>query len=204
MSEFNLKNMPGLTKSGRPYIVFDNVFTDDALSRMMLEIDLNIKPIMRRDNTGGTEKKHTNAVFLNEVFKDPLASNVYKNTRKYLATEMMGLLSAHHWAFDALNGTPISESIQILYYEDKDNYGKHTDLSIMTILFWAYKEPKGFEGGDIILDDDVTIECKHNRALAMSMKLAHEVTPVKYTADVPNRGRYCISNFYNFLSPAEG
>jgi hypothetical protein len=196
--------MPGLTKSGRPYIVFDNVFTDDALSRMMLEIDLNIKPIMRRDNTGGTEKKHTNAVFLNEVFKDPLASNVYKNTRKYLATEMMGLLSAHHWAFDALNGTPISESIQILYYEDKDNYGKHTDLSIMTILFWAYKEPKGFEGGDIILDDDVTIECKHNRALAMSMKLAHEVTPVKYTADVPNRGRYCISNFYNFLSPAEG
>lgn len=189
---------PGLTKSGRPYMVFDNVFTDDALSRMMLEIDLNIKPIMRRDNTGGTEKKHTNAVFLNEVFKDPEASNVYKNTRKYMSQEMMGALSAQHWVFDALNGTQLTESIQILYYEDKDNYGQHTDLSVMTMLFWAFKQPKGFEGGDIILDDDVTIECKHNRALAMSMKLAHEVTPVKYTADVPNRGRYCISNFFNF------
>ena len=189
---------PGFTKSGRPYMIFDNVFTDDALSRMMLEIDLNIKPLMRRDNTGGTEKKHTNAVFLNEVFKDPQASNIYKNTRKYMTPEMMGPLSAQHWAFDALNGTQLTESIQILYYEDKDNYGQHTDLSVMTMLFWAFKQPKGFEGGDIILDDDVTIECKHNRALAMSMKLAHEVTPVKYTADVPNRGRYCISNFYLF------
>ena len=189
---------PGLTKSGRPYMVFDNVFTDDALSRMMLEIDLNIKPVMRRENTGGTEDKHTNAVFLHEVFKDPEASNVFKNTRKYMSQEMIGPLASSHWAFDALTIGELTESIQILYYEDKDNYGQHSDISVMTMLFWAFKQPKGFEGGDIILDDDVTIECKHNRALAMSMKLAHEVTPVKYTADVPNRGRYCISNFFNF------
>ena len=47
---------PGFTKSGLPYVIFDNVFSDNELSRMMLEIDLNIKPVMRRENTGGTEK----------------------------------------------------------------------------------------------------------------------------------------------------
>jgi hypothetical protein len=189
---------PGFTKSGLPYVIFDNVFSDNELSRMMLEIDLNIKPVMRRENTGGTEKKHTNAVFLHEIFNNPEASNIYLNTRKYLNDIIMDKLSDTHWVFTALKGADLKESIQILYYEDKDNYGQHTDISLMTMLFWAFKQPKGFEGGDIILDDDVTIECKCNRALAMSLRMPHEVTPVKYTADVPNRGRYCISNFYNY------
>lgn len=196
MSDFNVEYTPGFTKSGRPYMIFDNMFKDDEVNRMMLEIDLTIKPLMRRDDTGGTEKKHTNAIFLNEIYKKAEASHIFNNTRKYMTPEIMGPLSGMHFAFEAMTERVLNESIQILYYEDKDNYGQHTDHSVMTMLYWAYKDPKGFEGGDIILDDDVTIECKHNRALAMSTKMPHEVTPVKYTADVPNRGRYCISNFY--------
>ena len=186
----------GFTKSGRPYVIFDNVFNDEEVNRIMLEMDLVVKPVMRREDTDGTDEKNTNAAFLHEIFSDPKASNIFKVTRKYLTKEILNTLYDADWSFTAL-GTNITESIQVLYYEDNDNYGQHQDISLMTMLYWSYRQPKGFEGGDLVLDDDVVIECKHNRALAMSITLPHEVLPVKYTATEPDMGRYCISNFYN-------
>lgn len=192
----DLISTTGLTKTGRPYVIFDNVFNDEEVNRMMLEMDLVLKPMMRREDTSGTNKKNTNAMFLHEAFSNQHASNIFKATRKYFTEEMLNTLYDSHWVFKSLK-TNIVESIQVLYYEDNDNYGQHEDLTLMTILYWCYKQPKGFEGGDLVLDDDVVIECKHNRALAMSITLPHEVIPVKYTATEPDMGRYCISNFYN-------
>jgi hypothetical protein len=196
-----MKGYGAYTKSGRPFFVFDDIYEDDEVNRIFGEIDLCIRPLMRRDNTGGTAKKSTNAIFLNEVFAQWEASNIFKSSRKLIKQEVMEQLGDFHWAFKAMRDKPVSEGIQVLYYEDSDRYGQHEDITNMTALTWFAREPQGFEGGDIKLDDDVLVPFKNNRAVFMSIGMPHEVIPVKSTTDKPGFGRYCISHFYNYASP---
>ena len=189
-----------LTSVGRPYMVFDNMFSEDVVSDLLLEIDFFARPAMRKEKTGGTNKKDAMAIFLHEIFANPNVSSVYRNTRRYMSADMLGMMKDFHWWFDAVDGIQLQEGIQILYYENGDTYGKHKDHSVMTVLYWLCKDPKGFEGGDLILDGDSVVEFKNNRAVVMPMQMPHEVTAVKSTTEKDGYGRYCISNFY-MLAP---
>ena len=75
---------------------------------------------------------------------------------------------------------------------------------------WLYKEPKGFYGGDFILNPKETdlsnemyptktIELKNNRSVIFPGMILHGVTPVKMNKQFANTkfdvGRFTITNF---------
>ena len=193
-----------LTESGRPYYVFDNVFNEEEVNNILWEQEVIANDIKRRENTAGAVQngqslKSANACWIHDIYTNTAAqsSPVIKATRKYYGDNIMKPMSEFHWAFDSMKDRMLSESVQFLYYADSDNYGTHVDDSSITFLYWLAKEPRGFEGGDLILDNSDTVEFKSNRLVALSLGMPHEVTKVKSTTDKKGYGRYCISTFLN-------
>jgi len=83
------------------------------------------------------------------------------------------------------------------YYEDNEFYKPHTDSSVITTLFWLFKSPKSFKGGDLILNHNKKIKCLSNRLVIFPSIITHEVTKVSIPTHLKNQGngRFCITNF---------
>ena len=75
----------------------------------------------------------------------------------------------------------------ISYYEDADNFKPHFDVFQFTALIWLYKEPRDFEGGDLILHDfeNKKIELKNNRLVFFPSYYLHSV--LEYHSFLCNR-----------------
>ena len=179
------------TNTNKPYFVFDDLHSDDDVNMALYEFRTVLRPLMRRNETGGTDQKNANACFLTDVYQNYAASPCFNVTRKYCDPSFVNDLGKHHWLFQALQQHPMSENMQYIYYEQSDNYGAHYDSTLFTFLWWMAPEP--IVGGDLILDGKDKIDFRHNRVVLFPLQMQHEVTPV--TCD--GEGRYCVSNFIN-------
>jgi Rps23 Pro-64 3,4-dihydroxylase Tpa1-like proline 4-hydroxylase len=86
----------------------------------------------------------------------------------------------------------------VSYYENEAHYSSHKDYSVLTAVTYLYKQPKAFEGGDLVLTEyGYAFEPWFNRTYIMPGVVEHEVTEVKMRAEDCGKGlgRYCISNF---------
>jgi predicted 2-oxoglutarate/Fe(II)-dependent dioxygenase YbiX len=84
------------------------------------------------------------------------------------------------------------------YYENDDGYESHKDVSVFTNSLILYKDPKNFEGGELVFDEyDYTIPCESNKMIMFPSVLNHSVTPIKMLSDEPMTGRYSITIFQN-------
>ena len=144
----------------------------------------------------GSMKKKNSSVFLDTLYRERSLSDILTINRKVFSPYIVGQLIKLHSLF---NYIPLSGSdMTLLSYYDRDNkYEEHRDISVITILTWFYEEPKKFEGGEFIVENDLTIECKANRTVFMPSYMLHAVTPV--VPEKPNRGmgRYTMSQFVN-------
>jgi len=188
------------TKTGRPYIVVDNFLTSEEYDVVMEELDTTIRPHMRRDETGGAlgpdgkPLKNSNACFVNDVFEDASKSSTFVIMQKFFTDQnFVEKLVKSHWAFDWFDKYGVEEVVQFLYYDQKDNYGSHVDTMDTTALLWLCKEPKGFEGGDFIIEDTEKVEFKNNRMVIFKFGTYHGVETINRTSDLDGHGRYCVS-----------
>lgn len=189
------------TSVGKPYIVIDNFLTEDDQSIIMSELDTIIRPSMRRENTGEATKgdfsvKNANACFLTDIYAEPDASPTFRVMRNYFSRDFFETIAQSHWAFEWLTRINFNEFAQFLYYDEKDNYEAHPDQADLTSLLWLAKEPRGFSGGDLIIENEKTVQFKHNRMVLFNLATMHEVTSVKKTLNLDGHGRYCISHFF--------
>ena len=56
-----------------------------------------------------------------------------------------------------------------------------------------------FEGGDLIIENKNSIQCRNNRVVFMPSCADHEVVPIKMAKNYRGKGlgRYCCSTFIN-------
>ena len=195
LDEWRSKEVTGhLTSTGKPFFVFDDLFDVAEVDAALSEFRTILRPMMRRDETGGTEKKFANACFLHEVYQSYEASPCFNITRKYCDVDLLDEVSNFHWLFGALQKHPFHESMQYIYYEQSDNYGSHLDRSLFTFLWWL--APEQITGGDLILDGNEKVDFRHNRVILFPLQMLHEVTPVSCDGE----GRYCVTNFLNLAT----
>ena len=179
------------SNTNKPFFVFDDLHSKDDVEAALNEFKAIIRPLMRRDETGGTDQKNAKACFLSDVYLYYETSPCFNITRKYFDPSFLNDLAKHHWLFQALQQHQMSEAMQYIYYEQSDNYGAHYDSTLFTFLWWM--APKSIVGGDLILDDKDKIDFRHNRVVLFPIQMKHEITPVSCDDD----GRYCVSNFLN-------
>ena len=199
--EFNIK-----TTNQTPVLWSDNFFSEDEIGVMKKECD-KIRVLNLFSNDTGSAKadgviqSKNDSVFLEKLYNAEIRlSDTINVTRiRLFDPKFQKYLVDIHPYFITLTNLHISNGATTLlsYYDDSQYYKPHRDLSFVTVITWFYENPKAFEGGDFIIENDIKIECKHGRTVFMPSYLLHEVTPVTMPEDKQGKGlgRYSISNF---------
>tara|TARA_Y100001963_G_scaffold9180_1_gene11800 strand:+ start:192 stop:848 length:657 start_codon:yes stop_codon:yes gene_type:complete len=205
-----------------PYIIIDNFYINEELNLIWNELDFlsDGDKFNSPEETGSATNdsgilKNNKGMWLDRLYKDRKYSNILTCSRKLIYELDFILSKSNSWWFKCLLGSKDILNIDhtlLSYYDEDDYYAPHFDRSILTSLTWLYKEPKGFDGGDFILNPTMytdkkhflncmapskKIELKNNRVVMFPGMIPHLVTPVKMKNEVKGMGRFCISNFLN-------
>ena len=191
-----------------PAIVIDNFYNKVEEDLIWNELNFLIdgNKLLRPEDTGSAmiegniPKKANSGLFLDKIYVDRNISNILTVNRKLVRQWNKIIPSTIDcWWWKAIcsefyNLIDIDTTL-VSYYEQDDHYKTHVDQSILTSLTWFYKEPKGFDGGNLILGS-TEIEVKSNRMVIFPGLISHEVTPVKMKNNSnKGMGRFCISQF---------
>ena len=183
------------------YIIIDETYTEEELKLIFLELDFwtMSNNLMSPDLTGtardknGKPKKHNEGIFLDDVYTDRNYSNILKLNRKIYDINVDEPSLILNFLHESNHDTTL-----ISYYENNTYYKTHKDRSVLTALTYLYKQPKAFEGGNLVLTDyGLAFEPWFNRTYIIFGVAQHEVTEVLVKPENCNKGlgRYCISNF---------
>ena len=181
-----------------PVVIIDNLYCDESYDSMLEEL-VSLKPQLidpvpelSGQHPDGSFKKINKSIFLDDIYQNRSDSCILTENRKLFSDEVVYKLIESHKFFKYLDISN-SDSTLVSYYTNNGRYDKHLDLAVLTSLTWLYQEPKGFTGGDLIIEDMIKIECIKNRTVVFPSILEHQVEPV-YTLNNSN-GRYTISQF---------
>ena len=191
-----------------PYIIIYDFYTDEELELIWKELNfiLNDHILKGPEKTGaaktnGVILKNNLGVFLDSFYSDRESSNILRVNRKIFKKIPEISDVSNHWF---LKNFKSNQDITLIsYYENTDYYHKHHDNSLGTCLTWFYKEPKSFEGGNLLFEDyGIEIEVKNNCLIFFPSIIPHSVSEVimdkKYFGKF--MGRICMSQFINLIS----
>ena len=184
-----------------PYLVIDDVLSDENLIGVWKTIDSLDETSLHKPYETGSKMDHTSmgmltakensGVFLNDLFSEKYRHQIPLYRAVDQLRETVRTFHDCHPALRTL-GQDTESHLLLSYYKNGDHYKKHMDNSLFTILLWLHKDPKTFEGGDLVLEDEDTVEFRNNRAVVIPSYCEHEVLPVT------GEGRWCLSIFCNY------
>jgi len=187
-----------------PHAVINNFFTEEELPLIWNELEFLTHGDKLQDetktgsawSTDGSLKKKNYGVFVDGLYTKREISNILTITSKVFNQDLMNELYSNHWVFRYLKESTKDNTL-LSYYEDSNHYDKHFDYASITMLVHLFKEPKMFEGGDLIFQENYNMPLVNNRAILFPSIIDHEVTKVSMTTNQPmsGYGRYCISKF---------
>lgn len=191
-----------------PVVVIDNFYNDDELSLIMNEIhflhNTNHKFKLPEDLASAYDmvdgkkvyKKNNVGIVLEEVYLDRNVSNILTLNRKLFSEEFLEKLISLHEFFVYLKISTY-DITKLHYYANEANYNMHHDDSVISATSWFYNLPKKFNGGDLVFENGVKVDCKHNRLIIFSSILKHSVEKVILDVENENQknGRYSINQF---------
>lgn len=152
----------------------------------------------------GEAKSNKHGIWLNEIYRDNNTSNYLPCKFNWITTENIEKLidSSFLWRhLDCIS--PLLSSTLLNYYEDGEFYHSHDDRSRYTQIYYTFKKPKKFTGGELVLNDfDYKINIEDNMLVVFPSVFLHEVLPVNLKECTPNNtqkvsgfGRFAITTF---------
>ena len=195
-----------------PVAIIDNFYDVKAQQKIMDELQFlnnDSRKLRPPEETGSAydtnsrgEKhylKKNKAIGLDSIYGDRSVSNILTENRKLFSTKVVDSLINLHPLFRYVKFAT-ADSTLVSYYENSDYYKKHHDTAVITAITWFYKKPKSFEGGNLILEDDLKIDCIPNRCVVFPSCTFHSVEKIRMKADITreNSGRFAISQFLYF------
>lgn len=190
-----------------PLLVCKNFFDAEELDLIWDELNFLSNPVLMQppgstgtsSDTEGRPLKSNKGVFLEQIYKEPVVSSIWRCTKKIFSgfTSEFGNM---HMANRLVLATTRSKTL-VSYYENGDYYLPHLDSAVTSVLFWFYREPKEFIGGDLVFPDTGEVVKISNNTMVMFPSWAfHEVTPIQMSSESEQRrmGRYCVTLFLYF------
>lgn len=186
------------------YIYVEDFYSEGELELIWEELKFLSRPgkLQSPEVTGsahdeqGKPLKRNAGLWLDQVYSGGRhISNILSVNRKLFSSGVLD--SSESWFFN--DKVIYKDYTQISYYQDGDGYGTHKDKASITALTWFFREPREFEGGDLIFPNHgVTIPVRNNCTIIFPSQMPHEVS----TVVAPNLnfggGRYCMSQFCHF------
>ena len=147
------------------FIVVDNWYNSEELKSVWKELDFHAQTqelprasenltITGVDKTksGYVSQAHCYRIYLDSYYKQdkryisPILKLISKFVDKNMHNEIKTIKMGRQ--FPETN----SDTSFVSYYEEGDSFKPHFDVFQFTALIWLYKEPRQFEGGDLILN----------------------------------------------------
>ena len=191
--------LQGYNCNGLPIAILDNFYNENEYNSILNEL-IHLTPSLIEPvpelagyHADGSPKKKNLSMFIDHIYGENRSqSAILTSNRKIFSKELVDKLIDFNIFFKYLRIVD-TDSTLISYYTDEGKYDKHFDMSLITAVSWFYKEPKSFTGGDLVIEDQVKIECIKNRVVIFPSILEHMVETVKSMQD--NMGRYTVSQF---------
>lgn len=195
-----------------PVLVMDNFYNNQQFKEIWHELELynlnttrnlwtsNLKDANRaKDPVTGQSLATNERLYLDPLFKHKDASFIFYHCRKLVSKTVMNVYK--EMSPPCRNAENVNTDYSMIsYYTGGDKYEFHKDRATHTALWWTYKEPKAFSGGNLIFKDgDFEIECKNNRMVMFPSFYLHASSPIEleYANDEEKLGKYTISHFLN-------
>lgn len=189
------------------FVLYENIYDEKELQSIYKECIFlcDEKKLELTENSGAARNEEGNllksnkGLFLEDIYKEPFKFSNYLRLSskqfKYLTFDMLYKTDEN---FNFFKKQIYNSSTLFSYYQNGDYYLPHKDGSEFTFIFWLFKEPKEFSGGDLILKDiDYRIEIKNNMGVLFPSKAIHEVETVVMEDKTPfnRKGRFSFSTF---------
>lgn len=195
---------------GYHFLKIENLMTPDELTEIWDEITFlsyrskfQLDTNTAKDRKTGVLQSNKMGIWLDEVYSDRKFCNYFKYYQKWITTEARINLAKTNMFWRTLNHCNVDHTL-LSYYEDGTYYNAHEDGARLTQLFWIFKDPKKFEGGQLVFTDfNFEIEIQNNTMVFFPGWYRHKVNPVLLDDKTPEEqdkflcnGRYVISTFY--------
>ena len=193
-----------LLKDPFPHMIVENFYNDDELKLIWEELDFYTKDgkLFDAEEFGGiVNKTNSKAIWLDKVFSKKYRnlSNILKVNRKLFDSAILDAFSSIH---DCCSIAKFCnhDTTKVRYYHDGNYYEPHTDRTVQFLGFsYFYREPKKFEGGELMFPKyDYTFDCPNNSLIMMPGWVEHGVSKVsiKDSDYFDGYGRYAITSFF--------
>jgi Rps23 Pro-64 3,4-dihydroxylase Tpa1-like proline 4-hydroxylase len=198
----------GNKKIEKNIVVIDNWYNENELKAVWKELDFysetqNLERASKNLSVTGLDEKgepqaNCYRIYLDDYYKQgkrhisPILRLINKFVDKNMHNEIKTIKMGRQ--FPETN----SDISFVSYYEEGDSFKPHFDVFQFTALIWLYKEPRQFEGGDLILNDfnNEIVEVKNNRLVFFPSYYIHQVEKIKMKTKDKFKGRYSISHFF--------
>ena len=193
-----------LFKDPFPHMIVENFYNDDELKLIWEELDFYTKDgkLFDAHEFGGViDKTNSKAIWLDKIFSKKYRnlSNILKVNRKLFDSAVLEAFSSVHDCCSIAKFCNYDVT-KVRYYHDGDYYEPHTDKTVQFLGFtYFYREPKKFEGGELIFPKyDYTFDCPNNSLIMMPGWVEHGVSKIsiKNSDYFDGYGRYAITSFF--------
>ncbi len=187
-----------------PHAIADNFFTEEELPDVWSELKYISKCVggpeitaSARDENGNFKKKNL-GVFVDSLYTNRALSPILTFTSKMFTKENLDYLCASNFVFNYLPVTN-ADSTLVQFYANGDYYKSHKDITVFTITIMMHKEPKKFQGGQLVFTDyGYELDLQNNQAVLFPSFVEHEVKEVVCPNVDINEGRITLSKFISF------
>lgn len=183
------------------FAIIRNYYHLEEVAEIHEELECLKPHLQDPKNTGtahsatGKDKKENKGLFLDQFYgENREQSAILTLNRKLFKNETQIELKRTHWFFRYLPHT-LHDSTLVSYYKKGDFYYSHTDQAFLTAIYYTWKEPKAFEGGDLYFGD-FKVPITNNCLLLFPSVIEHQVSEV-----TDGSGRWAISQFISMRKP---
>lgn len=192
------------------YMTFENIFDNRELELIWQEaIFLCHEDKLLDPNEAGTARdaasnslKKNKGVWIESVYYNKNISNYLKLYKKGIYSIFRDKDNLIKVDFNLkLFFNTNCDSTLMSYYENQDYYDTHFDNACYTYVFWLFKEPKKFSGGNLSFPEiDQSINVKSNMAVLFPSWTDHKVDKIQMHDTIESykcNGRFAFTTFFN-------
>ena len=194
-----------------PHVVMRDYFEPEELELIWAELKFLTKKtkLMPPENTStatgedGQPLKRNYGLFFYDAYRPNILSDIFRCSSKLFYKPLMEFLAGFHFIFKYLEASN-KDDLLLSYYDNGCYYKPHKDGSILTAIVNLHKEPKLFDGGDLIFPeyDNYRIAVENNRMVIFPSQMQHAVETVvmeEQEGDFSGNGRYSITTLIKLI-----
>jgi len=187
------------------FVLFEDIFNDQELNQIWQEVNFLCykNKLLTEEETGSAYKdekllKKNSGIWLDEIYQNRNISNYLNLYKTPFSIPEMNQYVAEDYTLNLFKNTDADQTL-LSYYEDQGYYGPHYDISCYTYVFWLFKEPKNFTGGDFYFEDvDCKINVRSNIGVLFPSWARHFVDEINMINNAELGGRVAFTTFFKF------